>query len=652
MYWQSRFDKIKFGLFYTLLLTGLACEQKKGIEAIQSIVDGVLPTVTPTPKLSNCYMGYPATQTCLVNNNSSFTYTEEYGGRSLSGLNISSGSNLVVSIATGYYYNKNIEIWDDNLQSPNIKQGVSLFGIIGTLPTTGSFASCSNNYPMLSGSPLGKITESDCATTGTFFYYSQEYGGRTSACEVDNNGGRHTAGKCWYDISSGTYYWYNSPISYPDCTLASNPDDAEQSVACIAQAGKYIYNQSYNGRGLNCETEAVNSVSCWLAPGSYYIRSQNFCNEVTAGTLATDGKNLNACLVKEQRYYYSQAWGGGGREEDCIADRLGPCWVNEVSKGSLELDLVASNIKSFTTIFGVEGEYNGTTFAWGSGAHRAPSGTSSSNRMTYKQESVTAATTSFATDYHAIPKIADSSEGVTGGTVDRSSWANISCGTTGGINARINNCSTALNGLGSGSVWQGAVKGNAGQGKWTLISRNHCSGGICHEVWRDDSTELLWSSLVSSWANWCYASGNSNSSAVDEARRDSADTTCSSFLNQAVGENAAYSACYEGSGYGGEDGFINVTGGTVADDGKTGLTSNLAANSGRVFWRLPSIYDYMLANHNGIRFVLPDINSNLNLWTSTSDSMDRTQAWMFNQKYGYRARALKTHAKGVRCVGR
>jgi hypothetical protein len=71
---------------------------------------------------------------------------------------------------------------------------------------------------------------------------------------------------------------------------------------------------------------------------------------------------------------------------------------------------------------------------------------------------------------------------------------------------------------------------------------------------------------------------------------------------------------------------------------------------GRVFWRIPTIYDYMLANHNGLRYVLPDIGSEE--WTATTFSNDRTMAWTFNSANGYRRIQPKTYNYTVRCVGR
>ncbi|MFA4941332.1 MAG: hypothetical protein WC582_01880 [Patescibacteria group bacterium] len=67
---------------------------------------------------------------------------------------------------------------------------------------------------------------------------------------------------------------------------------------------------------------------------------------------------------------------------DCTADNGGKCFVNQASKSSLDTDLVAGNIKSGTTIFGVTGSYSASSppdgwsgnCVWKSGDESCPSG--------------------------------------------------------------------------------------------------------------------------------------------------------------------------------------------------------------------------------------------------------------------------------------
>jgi len=99
---------------------------------------------------------------------------------------------------------------------------------------------------------------------------------------------------------------------------------------------------------------------------------------------------------------------------------------------------------------------------------------------------------------------------------------------------------------------------------------------------------------------------------------------------------------------------------------KGGMGLQGSATSPSVLWRLPTIYDYKIADANGIRMVLPDMGNaggfrpvvdastgGINYeWSASVYSSMRGFAWIF---YGYRG-GVESHARSlayvVRCVGR
>ena len=135
--------------------------------------------------------------------------------------------------------------------------------------------------------------------------------------------------------------------------------------------------------------------------------------------------------------------------------------------------------------------------------------------MTLYTEDVTDAGTAYTNSfsgYRAVPDINTDDDGETGDSVtyvNRSTWGSTTCGTTQStIAARIADCATVF---GANATWDGSVDGNAGQGVWKLVTRTGpVTSSMGQEVWQDERTGVLWSSLVSKAINWCMASGNND----------------------------------------------------------------------------------------------------------------------------------------------
>jgi hypothetical protein len=338
----------------------------------------------------------------------------------------------------------------------------------------------------------------------------------------------------------------------------------------------------------------------------------------------------------------------------CTNDNGGSCRITQANKTLLEANLIAANIKSGITIFGVLGSYTGSgAGSLASHMHRDPATT----QMSILDESTANAGTDYVNNdpgYRAVSRINKDDDGYTGGSVvyvDRSTWGSNTCGTAQAtLNARIANCATVF---GANATWDGSTKGNAGQAVWKLVSR---TGDVLdqrgREVWRDERTGLLWSSLVSNYNNgaltWCKAVGSNNIAGNPTAKVDP-QGYCDNSSYQTTGTapaDKAVSACFEDDGT-----YFTTTDPNLDNAGKAGL---MRASTPSVAWRLPSKYDFQQADNDGFRFVMPDagLNSSGYEWSSSVYSGSRYYAWVFVSNYGFVNFVSRYFNKAVRCVGR
>jgi hypothetical protein len=302
------------------------------------------------------------------------------------------------------------------------------------------------------------------------------------------------------------------------------------------------------------------------------------------------------------------------------------------------------------------------------------------------------------------------------------------------------------------STWQGSSQCNGGEGTWKLVTRL----APLKEVWQDQRTGLLWSSVVENTLNWCEASGNTQYAPITHENSyngapgtpmvgngligaitgGSASTQediiitftsataftvaggigrCSTgaisaggltttagstvtwnlanqcqftitqgIINFAVNDTFALksvqdlsygcfpgglnqgvnpvSACAEAAGLNPLPGETWSPGLYMTAKGGMG-----AQSSPKIRWRLPTRADYMLAEINGARFVLPDAGLTGSLrpipdasgtfdseWTATVDSFDRKQAGQWDAVTGAFVIGgdFVNSNYAVRCVGR
>ena len=295
-----------------------------------------------------------------------------------------------------------------------------------------------------------------------------------------------------------------------------------------------------------------------------------------------------------------------------------------------------------------------------------------------------------AEGYREVPIIATDHDGYAGSAVDKAArdsghdeWDSNGSGIPRNacgmgidtLDGRIADCDTqhALKpswdaAAGDGRIsWDGEVNGNAAEGSWTLVTVYMRAGAngdtcdaTCREVWRDDRTGLIWSDRLGDLSgtadqgifNWCWASGNSNRGG-SPYQEDDDDNLCNNAANQDQGNPR--SLCAEDAAW-----LFTATGIThnttyEFDDPKGGMRAaadyDVKGDSPTIYWRLPTVYDWKLADVNGVRHVLPNMSTNY--WSASASSSPSTNAWEFFGQYGnVNDGNGREEDSRVRCVGR
>jgi hypothetical protein len=665
-----------------------------------------------------------------------YIYDRQYGPRSSNHLeNYGPANNAVtVQLSQGWHEGNQIVWQSTGLRPENILKDKKVFGIVGTLDNTvypdcvtgvasGQLTAHNTNFCYAPAS-------------STAFIYTSYFGGRADDCsfvQVDSStyrlinkvSGSPAKGACWintqdtvttdgFSIDGNALKTSGNPNFVVRNTASSNTcsilgtGTGLQTASCTTpdrnDFNGYFYpttltqningvnkqvSGAFGGRGKNC-IFGTNNEPCWIDDATAYVENDTNCSEKwpdgTPGVSVTTALNSFSCKTKGDqktisvnngvvsstigRFVYKSP--RGGRNSNCAQGKVGLCYTATDLKSSLEPDLIPANIQKGIVIFGVRGDYEAPEIVYGSGAHRSPSSSTTSNRMNYRQTATgesnrletspnSNSSALYPTDYHPVPKVITDSEADIV-KVNRTGWSNKQCGTIGTIVARIANCADVTLGFGTNALWKGSARGNAGQTDWDLVTRRRDSidANKMYEVWRDSGTGLLWSSLVSTGLNWCKSTGSNGrkvSDGVDmifdpaSAAEDDPSNYCDNATNQ--DQTTPISACYVDIPASGTAQVFSTAYNTATTPGKAGLTADLTAASGRVYWRVPSMYDYLLANHHGLRFVLPDIGVDTDEeWTATTSASNRKNAWTFSGKTGARQYKQRNNPAAVRCIGR
>lgn len=684
--------KVLENLFYSVLILHLlaGCFLKKQNSDL-AITAEVVPTTTPgaiaiiknpddgtvtvpaDAVISSCLQDGNNTTQCMLPKNL-YSYSVEYGGKipeQNNAILFENAKSTTGTLPKGWYSgNTKAEFTDSSLLAANIRQGVNLFGITGTVSTSRP-AACTL------GAPMDSTT---CSLSAGLYVYSDAYGGRSIVCNSSNSS---SVSNCWLQQNSKFYLSSTQETLAVSCTNSDNNKAVPISGAdCWAAVGLRYYDQAYGGRTTLCATdESVNPTACWADNITTSVKSivsssnfNNWCQWDAKTTsdcrvrinVATSGQSTTP-ESKAYGYIYTEQY--GGRTDFCTKDGNGYCWL-AVEKSQLDTNLKPDVIKAGISIFGIVGKFRGEG-SWKSGAHRD----SITYPLAISDESFLYGgagdkDSGLPDGYREVPLVEYDDEGTYSSAivgVDRTGWGDITCGTGGSISvttgslapepppgftswsirARLADCGDKF---GLSAVWDGTNKGNAGQSKWKMVVRTgNVANGKGREVWLDENTGLLWSSLVETSINWCKASGSNNISA-NSAQEDDPQNICDNSANQATSGDA-FSACFEGTGF-------TTTGVSSAVDsgaGKAGLSQNSALPVG---WRLPTLYDYEVGEYNGIRFVMPDMGVAMNSvgsfyeWTATINNSNKLQAWVIPSKIGGQSLIDRSMTARARCIGR
>lgn len=620
--------------------------------------DGTV-TIPAGKEIINCVVNGFNSEVCKLSANKYF-YSAKDGGRGperLTDIEIRGKSSDLIPV--GWYPGgTHLNFSDSNLVAGNIKKDVNLFGIVGTLDISRLDACDIGNYPITFGA-------SGCTLSKDLYIYDVLFGGRFNLCSLTNS--TILQNGCWVDSAAKIY---TSPVMKtvsPQCSnsMENSLTPIPTGGMCWARPSLFVYDSAYGGRSTLCKTdESKNSVSCWAeqinSVSKGFVTSNLFSNwcswnsqtnsDCRVRINSSNPDDTSSVVNKTAGYVYLQKY--GGRDALCLKDNNGLCWLT-VEKNILEPNLQPSVIKAGVTIFGIKGKFRGEG-SWKSGAHRdSYAYPLAISDETFVYSGIGDKDAGLSDGYREVPMATLDNDGtyaaeITG--VDRSGWGDASCG-VGAKDANGNSWTTrsrisdCANVFGFNAVWDGTSRGNAGQSKWKLVSRRGQNvGNKGREVWLDENTGLLWSSLVSTNTNWCKASGNNNITG-NIAQENDPNDYCDNSLYQNTSGNAV-SACYEGTGFTELD---------PAEEAKSGLSKQSTPTVG---WRLPSLYDYEVAEYNGIRFVLPDMgkalagNSSLFEWTATINNSNKAEAWTFSTKLGNHKFINRGMTAGVRCIGR
>lgn len=652
----------KLLLLPVLILVQFGCDTKNSVEQsttlpgdtiIKEDPDGTI-TLPDPEKVAECVENGFNSSICILKNGH-FYYTAENGGRTpdrSQDVNAEVGK-ISSSIPDGYYPGTTkIKFSDSDLAATNIRSGVNIFGVAGTMSVDGGL-------PPTCDLTIQPVTFAgiSCLLSKDLYVYSTAYGGRSNMCVLNNSSLAQK--NCWIDNTSKYYLSNEQMTPVTKCT----PDPATSMVPqqCWADIGTVSYTKKYGGRDTACSTdESINATPCWvdsITPEVQgFVTSTKFTNwclwdqKTTSDcrirvNVAVESGDSPTPTPKTAGYVYQNQYGGRGNL--CKNDNDGFCWTT-VDKPDLEKNLIPEVIKSGVIIFGVEGKFRGEG-SWKSGAHRdsyaypvALSDESGYFAGSGSQE------TGLPDGYREVPlatRDTDTTFTASYTGVDRTGWGNTTCGTgdpshnlptgytTWTLRARMAHCGDVF---GLNAIWNGQNLGNAGQSKWRLVTRSgSVASGRGKEVWLDDNTGMLWSSLVSTNTTWCRASGNSE-----------AGTPCATNIDA----GKAVSACHEGTNF-------TTTHASISNDGKAGLLK--ASTPLPVAWRIPTLYDFEVAEYNGIRFVLPDMGKALPAsstqyeWLATiKKGTSGSKAWVFSSKTGSHATLSLGFTAGVRCIGR
>ncbi|MBU6375254.1 MAG: hypothetical protein KGQ59_04610 [Bdellovibrionales bacterium] len=460
----------------------------------------------------------------------------------------------------------------------------------------------------------------------------------------------------------------NSPVPLNNCWLKNGEYEKGTDTACPVPSSNGNY------ANVNYQNPTIFSID-----NQEFPRIPPGVNKVPTTSLEFGyGSALNGCTInaEDAKGRYLMATPMGSRFKPCEEGKQPKnCWMfarradlstvqteainqfgqtflfpgSRLSIPGFGAVVTKDKIRKGVSIFGVEGDAKGAASEFGSGIYRMiTSGTVDSSRLTYSDETKVLGRLPYSPKHLAVPPVYGVESVVTSSSrrVNRANWnSNVHvCNDLKACRGAFQGIATASNleACDEGICWNGEKKGAAGEGKWQLQKRI-CTPQRCHEVWKDLSSLLSWSTLVGQEGsspkrfNWCQASGAnvSENPQVPLRTKSDSNTVCANgeYQNK-YSDQQVLSACYGSP----TEGFDTTQGIKVASLGDL------------YYWRLPTIFDYMLAVHNGLPMVFPDVSENE--WTATVSAKNTSRAFAFSGINRTRSVFPQTTTFSARCVGR
>lgn len=543
---------------------------------------------------------------------------------------------------------------DANLVAAKILSNNSIFGVAGNVTLPAAAAVRSSAFFGAASATQGSIA--DCSANGSEGCYTTstyKSADLTNLVEGNIKNGATIAGVAG---------------KYPNATytLTGSAGNDLPSLDSTVAAGTYQFFKSDGTRVTGAITDAGSITptgSLQTFATSLYKGFSVAAASVEAHSDCSSGVSTG-CVATATFKAFAQCTTDGG--VDCAA--------NTAYKSAKMSDFDTWSIVAGKTIAGVAGSaYVGSLLS--SGAHHDRNSTP--GNMTYAQELGLGASTLWSTiasgntgyGYREVPLIANDDDGYTASTNPVTKLTRPTVGTWGGsgsgarvvcgksatsVATKITNCGTNNP---NAATWNGVVTGVSGEGSWTLVTVYSASladgatcDATCYEVWRDNRTGLLWSDKLadtvggSTTYNWCHASGSNNSTSGSIAaayKGTDPNGYCAPAAAQGAGANQTdppQSLCFEDTGF-------------VTSTNLDPMKGNMHKHTGSatVKWRLPTKHDFEIAEHNGIRHVLPNMATTF--WSASVNSNNRVNAWQFNGSFGGVSNLFRISTIGVRCVG-
>ncbi len=288
------------------------------------------------------------------------------------------------------------------------------------------------------------------------------------------------------------------------------------AIFMVSCGGPHLESHKEYASAAPCVPDSVTQAPCYLTTSGAVVGTQ-IQGDVTSWSNPTQSTTVTANLSK-----------GFYDGKSCLLS---------------DPNLTPGQILFGQTIFGVTGGYTGT-FAGNilSQAYRNPGSVPVANHgdnqitssvITLAQEISAYSGQSLPTTgglaYIDIPDQAKDDDGYIGTSCKYTPRPTVNCGTvqstiadrmadclnlngtcSDGVSTTKASCEAAVATWTTTATWDGSAQCNGGESTWKLVTRSAAN----KEVWQDQRTGLLWSSLVSTSSNWCRASGNTEAAPV------------------------------------------------------------------------------------------------------------------------------------------